>query len=139
MEWPFPVSAVCNAALVIALYTTRMISLRATGKSSARGIVPEGEQVRIIFPARSKVGRLPYVMLHEEFIVMLTDRRSIIQPCSIFSGRAKGSPLLGGKADFHQGKYVTVETADGDGISAVVPITHRRDVAYWIHRRTMHR
>ncbi|MGH1554563.1 hypothetical protein ACRAWF_29420 [Streptomyces sp. L7] len=139
MEWPFPVSAVCNAALVIALYTTRMVSLRGSLKSKARGIIPEGEQVRIIFPARSRVGRLPYVMLHEEFIVMLTDRRSIIQPCSIFSGRAKGSPRPGGKADFHQGKYVTVEMADGDQISAVVPITHRHDVAHWIHLRTIHR
>ena len=138
MEWPFPVSAVCNGALIIVLYATKMVSLRAAVKSNAPGIVPEGEKVRIIFPARRRVGRLPYVMLYEEFIVMLTDRRSIIQPCSIFSGRAKGSPRLGGQVGFHQGKYVTVEMAGGDEISAVVPMTHRRDVAHWIHLRTTH-
>lgn len=138
MEWPFPVSVVCNAALVIVLYAMKIVSLRAAVKSDARGIVPEGEKVRIIFPARRRVGRLPYVMLDEEFIVILTDGRSIVQPCSIFSGRPKGSPRPGGQVGFQQGKYVTVEMADGDEISAVVPMTHRRDVAYWIHLRTTH-
>ncbi|GAA3143429.1 hypothetical protein ACFQ0X_06715 [Streptomyces rectiviolaceus] len=135
--WAFSTAAVWNASFIIVLYAANILLLRSAARD-IRKHVPQGERVRLSLPVRRRVGRLPYPLLGEEFAVALTDRRLLLQPRSIFTGRPRGDLYVGERISFRQGKTLAIETESGVRINALVPMTHRHDVAHWMQQRQHH-
>jgi hypothetical protein len=132
--WTFSTSVIWDASFVAIIYAVNLLLLRTAARWDIRKQVPQGEQVRLLVGVRRRVGRLPYPLLCDEFSVALTDQRLLIQPRSMFTGRPRGALHLGEQVTFRQGKVLSIETEYGVRIDALVPMTHRRNVAYWIRR-----
>ncbi|GAB3006084.1 hypothetical protein GCM10023080_084670 [Streptomyces pseudoechinosporeus] len=132
--WTFTTSVVWDASFVAIVYAVNLLLIRTVARWDIRKQVPQGEQVRLLVAVRGRVGRLPYALLADEFVVVLTDQRLLIQPRSTFTGRPRGALRLGKQVTFHQRKVLSIETESGARIDTLVPMVHRRDVAYWIRR-----
>lgn len=133
--WTFATFVIWNASFVSIVYAVNLLLLRTAARWDIRNRVPQGEQVRLVMAVRRRVGRLPFSLLGDEFVVALTDRRLLIQPRSTFTGRPRGALHLSEQVTFRQGKVLSIETESGVRIDALVQMAHRRDVAYWIRRR----
>lgn len=131
--WALPASLVWYAALIALVYGAHLALVRTAARWGIRSEVPEGERIRLLVPVRRRVGRLPYTMLGDELAVALTDRRLLIQPRSIFTGRPRGM-LHRGRQVALKGRFLMIETEAGARIDAVAPLAHRPDVDHWIAR-----
>ncbi|MCL8015863.1 hypothetical protein [Streptomyces sp. AS02] len=132
--WSFSAFIVWNVSFVAIVYAANLLLLRTVARWDIRKQVPQGEHVRLVVAVRRRVGRLPFPLLGDEFVVALTDQRLLIQPRSTFTGRPRGELLLCGQVTFRQGKVLSIETESGVRIDALVQMAHRSDVAYWIRR-----
>lgn len=130
----FSTAVVWNASFIIILYAANILLLRSAARD-IRKHVPQGDKVRLSLPVRRRVGRLPYPLLGEEFAVALTDRRLLLQPRSIFTGRPSGDLCISQHISLCEGKTLAIETESGVRIDALVPMTHRHDVAHWMQQR----
>ncbi|MGW4754359.1 hypothetical protein [Streptomyces chartreusis] len=132
--WAFSAAIVWNASFVVIVYSANLLLLRTVARWDIRKQVPRGEHVRLVVAVRRRVGRLPFSLLGDEFVVALTDQRLLIQRRSTFTGRPRGELLRDGQVTFRQGKILSIETESGVRIDALVQMAHRSDVAYWIRR-----
>ncbi|MFC8125738.1 hypothetical protein [Streptomyces sp. NPDC057302] len=135
--WHFHTAVFSSASFIIVLYAANILLLRSAARD-IRKHLPQGEEVRLSLPVRKRVGQLPYPLLSEEFVVTLTDRRLLLQPRSIFTGRPRGDLCIGERISFRQGRTLAIEAESGTRINALVPMTHRHDVARWMQQRQHH-
>ncbi|MFC5212313.1 hypothetical protein [Streptomyces coerulescens] len=132
--WALSTFVIWSASFVGLVYAVNLLLVRTAARWDIRNRVPRGEQVRLVVVVRRKVGRLPFSLLGDEFVVALTDRRLLIRPRSTFTGRPRGALHLGEQVTFRQGKILSIETESGVSIDALVQVAHRHDVAHWVDR-----
>ncbi|GGK45393.1 hypothetical protein [Streptomyces flaveus] len=132
--WTLSTFVIWNASFVTIFYAVNLLLLRTAARWDIRQQISQGEQVRLVVAVRRMVGRLPFSLLGDEFVVAFTDQRLLIQRRSTFTGRPRGALHLGEQVTFLQGKVLSIETESGVRIDALVQMAHRRDVAYWIRR-----
>ncbi|MEW2528356.1 hypothetical protein [Streptomyces sp. NPDC047071] len=136
--WALSTFVIWDASFVALVYAANLLLLRTVARWDIRKRVPKGEKVRMVVAVRSRVGKLPFSLLADEFVVALTDEKLLIQQRSTFTGRPRGALHLGEHITFRQRKVLSVETDSGVRIDALVQAAHRRDVANWIRRRQNH-